>query len=249
MDRLKNVMQLLGLIIIVFVLVFALDYALPEQPLQGQGNCKAGAVAKDESAPFEYDGTQIITKVIIKSGQECISFKANGTDGCYWVMGIGTTHVKVSRVGNPSPECQEVSHVEFYAEPQEDTATPVSTATRETPFKFWTFTPTSTVATATQTVTATPPMETPTLTVSPTGQTGTPTEATNTPPEPTGTNTSPPRHRTATPQVLLPQTGEDGGGSAGNSGVGIVFPAVFLGLIVLFFVIRLMSKGKGGTSL
>jgi hypothetical protein len=234
--RIGRITDLLFALLIVAGMVVAVTLFLPQQPQQGQGNCRSNWVAKDESAPFEYDGDQIITKVIIKSGANCITFGGNGDNGCYRVSGIGSTSVKVWRIGEAGPECQEISHVEFYAEQVEETATPTRTETNvpptitptsttdptptetaTTPFKFWTPTPTTPT-----------PSGTPENTVTPTQSTGTPSVSES--PTPNGTGTEPPdKRRSPTPPVLLPQTG-----FFEPNGETVDYEAVFA---ILFFII------------
>jgi hypothetical protein len=134
-------------------------------------NCDTGYVEKDESKPFEYNGSETIVKAIVKAGQDCFPLKINSpNDGCYKANGLGTSSVKVSRIGEPSPSCQEISFVEFYAGQVETPETP--TETPETP-------------------TETP--ETPTETPE------TPTETPATPVTPTATESKPPPIENPTP--------------------------------------------------
>lgn len=104
---------------------------------------------------FNAPAGNTITQVCLKAGTPHFIFTSNTSDGCYTVTGIGTESVTVTRTGTPSPECQEISHIDVYYEP----------ATTPTP----TLTPTPTI-TATPTPTDTPtPTEspTPTPTISP----------------------------------------------------------------------------------
>ena len=256
LTKTRSFLYLVGLIVMVLVMAFALEYALPEHPMQGEGNCGTDWIAKDESAPFVYDGDQIITKVAIKASTECTVFNYDGGSSirmgkCYVVTGLGTTHVKVAMAVNaPRPECHDISHVEFYAGeiPPTNTRAPtftptgtlfptmsLITPTEATPFKFWTFTPTVPSVTVTPTGTATQPSE---ATDTPTSTTTQPPEITKKPPTPKTTAT-----------VILPNTGE----GPPNDGGGFVFPAVFLALLVIVVAVFVLSgtnkNGKGGTEL
>ncbi len=171
--------------------------------VNGQGNCSTGWVAKDGNAPFEYDGSETIIKAIVKSGQGCFSLKiGSSNDGCYKAAGLGSTHVRVTRVGTPGPECQEISHVEFYAGQVEPTPTD-PTPTEPTPTEPTPTEPTPTEPTATE-PTATDP--TPEVTDSP--ETVTPTEPVRTP-TPPPTLSKPKPQKTDSPQILIPETGID----------------------------------------
>lgn len=241
-------------IVIIGLMFFAINYLLPNQPMNGQGDCGTGYIAKDGSAPFEYSGDQNVCKVMVKAGSQgqgeaCYGFKyppANQSDGCYNVSGLGSSSVSVGG-GGTSPECKEISHVEFYAceetntptspppatstetsTPEEATETPTQTATSTdtdvptvtatTPFKFWTPTP----------LTPTPPE---TATYTPTASTFTPTFEI-TPPD---TLPPPPKKKTGTPALLLPDTGFDG--SEANAEEPWYAPAVFLLALGAFFLL------------
>ncbi len=79
--------------------------------VNGQGNCESGWVYKDESSPFGYNGSETITKVIVKSGLGCFPLTISSpSNGCYQATGLGTTSVSVTRIGTPGPDCQEISH-------------------------------------------------------------------------------------------------------------------------------------------
>ena len=130
---------------------------------QGEGNCDTGWVEKDESSPFGYSGSETIIKAIVKSGQGCFPLTIGSpSDGCYQATGLGTTSVSVIRIGTPGQECQEISHVEFYAGQVDPSPTPTNTATN-------TATPTNTATntatpTETATIVVTDPVDTPTPT-------------------------------------------------------------------------------------
>jgi hypothetical protein len=246
---------------------------------QGQGNCDMGWVEKANSpnnqGVFLYNGQETIIKVFIKSGQECIPFTyppSRQNDGCYQVNGLGTSFVTVFKIGPDTPECQDVSHVEFYAGvvPTEtntptptntatntpiptDTATPTSTST-ETPLPTDTPTPTNT-ATNTSTPVATDPIVTITPTDTPVTPPPTDAPPTSTPTEtaPTSSPTTPPTAPrpttppgTATPQVLIPVTGADlsisGSGSVNNFWLFIYFGIGLLGVWMIFYGIATYYK-------
>jgi hypothetical protein len=190
--RISTTFYSLGVASLVISLVLSLAYQpanASEMIEQGPGNCDTGWVAKVESAPFVYNGSQIITSVYVKSATNCFLFSQDGSNGCYAVSGIGTTNVTVTRVGVPGPSCQEISHVEFYSN---ETATPTNTPVTPTATNTSTSTPTNTpvIPTATNTSTSTP-TNTPVIPTATNTSTSTPT---NTPVIPTATNTS-----TATP--------------------------------------------------
>jgi hypothetical protein len=149
----------------------------------GKDHCDPGYVFIDETPPnWEYDGSEIITEVQIKSAQGCFPLTvSNPSDGCYEASGLGTTQVIVSKVGPDSPTCQDISHVYFFSDQVEPTSTPTNTATN-TPTQTDTQTPTNTATnTATPTNTATntaTPINTATNTATPTNtatNTATPT--------------------------------------------------------------------------
>lgn len=211
-------------------------------PLIAQvGNCNSGWVAKDESAPFTYDGGELITKVIVKSGQGCFVFLRNGSNGCYAVSGMPEGPIKVNRVGDAGPSCQEISHVEFYATVNTPTPTdgniprntPTPTQTATLPFKFWTFTPSPS---ETPTGTTTPPVETVTPTLP--GETRTPEGPTDTPTQPPERTKVPPKHRTSTPEVLLPAAGE----APLNSGSNWLGPILAGGIILAYLVVTALLR-------
>jgi hypothetical protein len=182
----------------------------------GKGNCDTGWVDKVEQAPFVYDGPETIIKVIVKSGQGCFPLTvSNPNNGCYKASGLGTTHVRVTRVGTPGDECQEISHVEFYAGQVEPTPTD-PTPTEPTPTEPTPTEPTPTEPTPTEPTPTEPTPTDPTPTDSP--ETVTPTDPppeTVTPTEPVRTPTPPPTLSQPTPQktdsplILIPVTGVD----------------------------------------
>lgn len=221
------------------------EYPYPAPPYpapvlqQGSGNC-GPSDHKVETSPFKWTAPegQVITKVVIKSGQGCFTFTSNGTDGCYWVTGIGTQSAKASRVGNPSSDCQEISHVEFSAQ----STPPTSTSTVATPFKFWTFTPSPTVPEGTPTSTPTLPVETSTPTLP--GETRTPEAPTDTPTQPPERTKVPPERRTSTPEVALPQAGEAPLNSGGAWIGPLLFGAALLAYLVITAILRLSRRDE-----
>ncbi len=154
---------------------------------QGQGDCEAGYVFKDEdgSDGFTYEGDTVITRVIIKAGSaqstdgnQCTEFTEDGENGCYEVEGLGTTSVTVTKIGD-GPDCKDISHASFYADSEEEpTPTPTPTPTPEptptpTPTPEPTPTPTPEESDETSDPTPTPtPEPTPTPTPTPTQSSG-----------------------------------------------------------------------------
>lgn len=198
---------------------------------QGQGNCDTGWVEKDEQAPFGYSGQEIITSVYVKSGEGCFLLTINNpSDGCYQAIGLGTNNVSVTQIGTPGPDCQEISHVEFYAGQIDPSPTPTNTATNTaTPTNTATLIPTPTetativvtdpvvtltptdtpTPTNTATFTATPEVTDPVVTLTPTDTpipTATDPAATQTPtnPPPTNTPSQPETATSPTPPPTLP---------------------------------------------
>jgi hypothetical protein len=159
--------------------------------VNGNGSCDTGAVNKDESAPFEYKGSETIVKAIVKAGQGCFALTINKpNDGCYKADGLGTSSVKVSRIGEASSSCQEISHVEFFAGQVETPETPTEppptevTPTEPTPTDPTPTDPTPTDPTPTD-PTPTEPTPTDPTPTEPTPTEPTPTEPTFTDPTPT----------------------------------------------------------------
>ena len=262
-DPFELIKYALVTIVICVPMFLAINYLLPgfDQPLQG--NCGTGWIAKDESSPFEYDGDQVVCKVIVKAGSQgqedaCYGFKyplANQTDGCYNVKGLGSNSVVVTG-GGSSPECKEISHVEFYgcattdtptststSPPSEETAppspsptTPTATNTRPAQSTFtptpWTETPTSESPTETPGTTELPP------TVTSTSEGPTPTQTVGTA---TSTGTaSPPKPKrspTGTGLVVLPATGLRGtSDNDGGAWLGVILVVMLIAVVVIEFV-------------
>lgn len=200
------------------LLVFTFTLAGLIQPAvaAGIGNCSSGFVAKDESGPdFSYNGDEIIEFVYVKAGspnQEegaCSLFTSDGSNGCYEVSGLMTTHVVVSQVITSST-CKSISHVEFYTAKATKTPadTPENTPTN-TATTFPTFTPQDTATSTpanTATDTPTEPSTEPTATLTPTGDQS-PTETPVDPPTATPTGEPPstevPSRPTSTPGMTV----------------------------------------------
>ena len=170
----------------------------------GKGNCDTGWVEKVEQAPFVYDGPETIIKVIVKSGLGCFPLTIGSpNDGCYQASGLGTTHVRVTRVGTPDAQiCQEISHVEFYAGQVEPTPTE-PTPTEPTPTEPTPTEPTPTDPTPTE-PTPTEPTPTDPTPTDPTPTEPTPTEPTPTEPTPTEPTPTDPTPTDPTPTDPTP---------------------------------------------
>lgn len=228
----KKVQFVLYMVLIWAVITLGFSFFIPNQPLNGAGDCGSNYLAKDETDPFEYDGEQLICGSIVKAGSQvqgeaCFSLTiANPNDGCYAATGLGTNSVRVRKVGGD--ECKGISHVEFYpCQQEEPTDIPTSTlASIETPTSTQTSTSTSTVtptgteivSTATNTPTPSQTLETPwkfwtstPITVTPTSPditiTATPKDF-PTPESPTPTYTITPPDGEKTPTVVLPPGGD-----------------------------------------
>jgi hypothetical protein len=211
----KNAYRRVDSVLAVAALVsLAILWLSPLQVISaGQGNCESGYVYKDESSPFTYSGEQIINKVIVKAGSEqstddpCTEFTQDGNNGCYAVIGLGTTNVSVTKIGE-GRNCKDISHVEFYSEGQAPTSTPTVTPTL-TPKA--TNTPTST-PTPTTKLTPTPTVK---VTITPTGKptaTLTPTIKPSKTPTPTATPTVTPTPTNEPTNTPTPTPTEDGRG-------------------------------------
>jgi hypothetical protein len=227
---------------------------------QGQGDCGTGYVLKDENAPFEYSGSEIITSVFIKAGSQtqgdpCTLFTyppGDQSNECYIVSGLGTSNVQVTDRADAPSSCHAVSHVEFYAgqvepspTPTETTPPPTDTPTPTETTPPPTDTPTPTETTPPPTDTATPIATDPIVTITPTDTqvpTATDPGVTETPPtatQPAPTNTPPatlppPTVPAGTPtqQILIPETGIDLSLVNQNGGVSSWF-FLFLGMGLL----------------
>jgi hypothetical protein len=222
--------------------------------INGQGNCGSGGVAKDGNAPFEYNGSETIIKAIVKSGQGCFSLKIGSpNDGCYKAAGLGSTHVRVTRVGTPGPECQEISHVEFYAgqveptptdptptEPTPTEPTPTEpTPTEPTPTEPTPTEPTPTEPTPTEPTPTEPTATDPTPEVTDSPETVTPTDPPSTP-TPPPTLSKPTPQKTDSPLILIPVTGVD---LSSSNQIYNKIPWMFLFMGVGFLGISMISQG------
>jgi hypothetical protein len=238
------------------LVVVTISFVQPPEEAVGApsvDHCKPGYVYKqDAPPPWEYNGTEIITEVQIKSAQGCFKLTtSNPTDGCYQAIGLGTTNVRVFRSGDESPECQAISHVYYYADREEPTATPTDTAT---PTETATPIATDPIVTFTPTETELPPTDTPTATATiPLPENPTPT-GTQDKPAPTKVKRTPPATLppptplpgSSTPMVLIPVTGARTAGQNQGSGINgwLVIPlgiGVF-GLGIAFYGIATRLK-------
>jgi hypothetical protein len=79
-------------------------------------DCEGGpSITGDPEASYDAGDGNIVEGVCIKSGQLHTDVLEDGTyeDGCYEVDGVGTQEVTVTRVGDESPDCQAISHVDL----------------------------------------------------------------------------------------------------------------------------------------
>lgn len=259
LNRMGKLSYLLGSACL--LVVITLSFMQPPEEAMGATNadfCKPGYVAKqDGSPPWEYNGSEVITEVQIKAGQSCFKLTTNNpSDGCYQAIGLGTTHVRVSRSGEESPECQGISGVYYYADQEEPTSTPTDTATPIVPDPIVTLTPTET---HTPTVTDTPetppptdiptttattpaPLESPTPSATKEGPAPTETEVKRTPPATLPPPT--PLPGSSTPLVLIPVTGAmtTAGQNQGNGWLLIPLGIGVFGLGIAFYGIATRLK-------
>jgi hypothetical protein len=82
----------------------------PRPPVE---QCPTDCGVKLEHGPWQFSGAEPVTGVCIKAGRELLSFTTDGSNGCYTVTGIGTTHVVVRRE-HGDRECKDISNVVFY---------------------------------------------------------------------------------------------------------------------------------------
>ena len=82
----------------------------PEPKVQ----CPTDCGVKLDRGPWEFTGSEPVTAVCIKAGRQLYSFTGDGTNGCYTVAGIGTTHVTVTEGDRQHGECRDISNVVFY---------------------------------------------------------------------------------------------------------------------------------------
>ncbi len=112
---------------------------------------------------FTAPAGQVITGICIKSGINMFGgtghsglITADGVYGendCYTVTGMGSSTVTVTRTGTPGSNCQELSHVDYFTDPEPTPTPPTPTPPTPTP-------PTPTPPTPTP-PTPTPPTPTP----------------------------------------------------------------------------------------
>ena len=137
--------------------------------------CKTGDQA--DNGIFTAEAGEIVDGVCIKSGELHTGVLGNGLhrDGCYEVSGVGTQTVTVQRVGNPGPDCQQISHVDvLVTDDPEPTTTTVPEETTTVPEETTTTVPEETTTTDPATTTTAP--ETTTTDPATTVPTTTPTE-------------------------------------------------------------------------
>jgi hypothetical protein len=82
----------------------------PRPPVQA---CPTDCGVKLDHGPWRFTGAEPVTDVCIKAGRNLYSFASDGSNGCYTVTGIGTTHVTV-RERREHHECNDISSVTFY---------------------------------------------------------------------------------------------------------------------------------------
>ena len=118
----KMLKILLVLSVVLMAMLMIAAEPSTEAMANGVGTCNPDYDDKDESAPFDHDdfsvpAGQVIKQVNIKTGTlgclEDITVDGLYHDGCYLVTGIGTSSILVERVGEPGPDCQEISHTEI----------------------------------------------------------------------------------------------------------------------------------------
>ena len=102
-------------------------------------DCNGGKVGIDplDDAHAEYDaGSDIITGVCIKAGtmfggeHAFFDADATGIESCYDIIGIGTSVVTVTRLGE-GRECQAISHIDVLVTSFTPTPDPTPTPTPE----------------------------------------------------------------------------------------------------------------------
>lgn len=94
-----------------------------------------GISTKVEKAPFEWTapGGCAIYQVVIKAGTNEFVYVKDETGPCYEVTGIGTPTARATRIGQPSPQCKDISHVTF----MQDCATTAVTITKMSVVHPW----------------------------------------------------------------------------------------------------------------
>ena len=97
--------------------------------------CKTGEVAAGTAISQTYaaDDGEVVAGVCIKSGVSIGHTEVLGNglheNGCYSVSGVGTQSVTVELVGDPSPDCQDISHVDVLTTEPVDECPEVSALT------------------------------------------------------------------------------------------------------------------------
>lgn len=99
-------------LIAVSIIIFFTAYQ--QKRARSETICDVGAIFKDESSPFEYKGSAIITEVGVKAGTGCVFFKVNASTECYEITGLGSNTVTVKQIRSDD-ECKGISHVSFYS--------------------------------------------------------------------------------------------------------------------------------------
>ena len=82
----------------------------PRPPVE---QCPTDCGVKVDHAPWRIASDQPVTGVCIKAGRQLFSFTSDGSNGCFFVTGLGTTHVTVRRERGEH-ECEDISSVVFY---------------------------------------------------------------------------------------------------------------------------------------
>ena len=92
---------------------------------------------------FTAPAGQVITGICIKSGINMFGgtghsglITADGVYGendCYTVTGMGSSTVTVTRTGTPGSNCQELSHVDYFTDPEPTPTPPTPTPPTPTP--------------------------------------------------------------------------------------------------------------------
>jgi hypothetical protein len=92
----------------------------PRPPVE---NCPTECGVRLTHGPWRYRGEEAVTDVCIKAGRRLYAFTSDGTNGCYTVVGLGTTHVTV-RERREHRECNDISSVTFYHDCDPETPPP-----------------------------------------------------------------------------------------------------------------------------
>jgi hypothetical protein len=205
LNRITKISYMIGIACLVIGIMFSFVTQTGEAATANNSKCGSDYTSKDDSAPFEYKGSKIIDKVIIKAGDSCFKLKIGDTsNSCYKASGLGTSSVKVKMIGEEGPSCQAISHVLFFGDdPKPPTTEPPPTdvtPTEPTPTEATPTEPTPTEATPTE-PTPTEPTPTEPTPTEPTPTDPTPTEPTPTDPTPTDPT---PTEPTDSPETVTP---------------------------------------------